>query len=81
MNKHDKFEMEIGRTIILASHSLLNDRQVLLKKIAELEKACKDALVYIPEASVKFERGHYKVGQRLLTKAFRVIESAQKRKG
>ena len=38
MNKHDKHEMEIGRTIILACHSLLSDRKVLLRKITKLEK-------------------------------------------
>ena len=44
-------------------------------RIEELEKVCENVLVYIPEASVKFERKHYKVGQKLLTKAFRTIES------
>jgi hypothetical protein len=34
----DKFEKEMGKTIILACHSLLNDRKDLLGQIKELQK-------------------------------------------
>lgn len=34
--KKEKWEGELGRTIILASHSLLNERKILLKTIDRL---------------------------------------------
>ena len=52
MNKHDKFDMEIGRTIILASQSLLNERKKLLKKIANLENFALD-VGYLTWAQVR----------------------------
>ena len=44
--------------------------------VDELREACEDSLVDISEASVKFERGHNKVGQKTLTRVFRKIEAA-----
>jgi len=59
------------------------DKHIVPQRIQELGyEACnrldsvENALICISEASVKFERKHHKVGQKLLTKAFRIIETA-----